>query len=78
MNIETGAIEQFSEVEALKPEEQKKYVPISRPLTVREYHKQKINKYAPCEPKTFKSGCPKPKKTKQPYSTPDHPTQHNP
>lgn len=59
MDTRTGEIRHFEEGEAVP----KNFVPVNRPLTVREYHKAKINKYSPCacgSGKKFKFCCFKP------------------
>jgi hypothetical protein len=56
MNPYTGKIEMFGEGELIPAE----MVPVARPLTVREQHRMKIDKYAPCgcgSGKKFKFCC---------------------
>lgn len=63
MDVRTGNLVEFEKVMVMQQKEQKFFVPVERPLTVREQHRMKINKYAPCgcgSGKKFKFCCYKP------------------
>jgi uncharacterized protein YchJ len=62
MNTDTGMLRNMdaNDFKAMPEAERAKYVPVNRPLTVREQTKQKINMYAPCgcgSGKKFKFCC---------------------
>lgn len=62
MNTDTGMLRNMdaNDFKAMPEAERAKYVPVNRPLTVREQHKMQINKYAPCgcgSGKKFKFCC---------------------
>lgn len=60
MNTDTGEIKDYSEVERMTEEEQKKFIPVMRDLTLKEKYDKQIRLYAPCacgSGKKFKFCC---------------------
>lgn len=68
MNVETGELKHWEEVEKLSEEEQKKYVEVKRDLTVLENHLKQVELYSPCgcgSGKKFKFCCHNKPKSKE-------------
>ena len=60
MNTETGNLKPMDELDFLPLEEQKKYIPVVRTLSVKEQADMQIRKYSPCvcgSGKKFKFCC---------------------
>jgi uncharacterized protein YchJ len=64
MDTRNGALIEYEQMMRSLPEsERKHFVQVNRPITTRELHRMKINKYAPCgcgSGKKFKFCCYKP------------------
>jgi uncharacterized protein YchJ len=60
MNVETGQLVSFEELNKKSPEEQRKYVEVKRDLTASELANKEVAKYSPCgcgSRKKFKFCC---------------------